>query len=160
VGDDIEISVSLPLDTDGFLRRECPHCMHEFKWHNGPASDEAEQHAAPPAYHCPLCGQPAGMESWYTQVQVEYLDQSAAPIIDDVVGSAMDDLLKGFSGTKGITISRSGGRRVHSPNPDPLVEPDDMTIVASPCHSYEPVKVADNHVGPLYCLVCGSAYAV
>lgn len=24
-------SVQLPLDNDGFLRRECPHCLQEFK---------------------------------------------------------------------------------------------------------------------------------
>jgi hypothetical protein len=35
-----------------------------------------------------------------------------------------------------------------------------MVIVASPCHSYEPVKLPEDHTGPLYCLVCGSAFAV
>lgn len=160
MGDEIEIPVSLPLDSDGFLRRECPHCMREFKWHNGPASEEAEQHAPPPAYHCPLCGQPAGMESWYTQIQVEYIDQTAAPHIDDVVENALGDLFGGLKGMKGITVKRSGGGSSRSPNPDPLTEPDDMTIVASPCHGHEPVKVSDDHVGPLYCLVCGSAFAV
>lgn len=160
MGDEIEIPVSLPLDSDGFLRRECPHCVREFKWHNGPANAQAEQHPPPPSYHCPLCGQPAGMESWYTQVQVAYIDQTAAPLIDDVVDSAMDDLFKGLKGAKGITVKRSRASSARSPNPDPITEPDDMAIVVSPCHGYEPIKVPDSHVGPLYCLVCGAAFAI
>jgi hypothetical protein len=40
----------------------------------------------------------------------------------------------------------------------PLVEPDDMTMIASPCHGFEPVKVADDWTKPLYCLVCGQAF--
>jgi hypothetical protein len=40
----------------------------------------------------------------------------------------------------------------------PLVEPDDMTMVASPCHGFEPVKVADDWAEPLYCLVCGRPF--
>lgn len=35
-----------------------------------------------------------------------------------------------------------------------------MVIVASPGHSYEPVKVPDGTRGPLHCLVCGSQFAL
>lgn len=44
--------------------------------------------------------------------------------------------------------------------PRPLIEPDDMTAVASPCHPYEPVKVLDDWDQPLHCLVCGEPYVV
>lgn len=50
----MDFQVSLPLDSDGFLRRECPHCMQEFKWHHGPANEEAETANEPAAYTCPL----------------------------------------------------------------------------------------------------------
>ncbi len=33
-----------------------------------------------------------------------------------------------------------------------------MTMVASPCHGFEPVKVVDDWTDSLYCLVCGQAY--
>jgi len=82
------------------------------------------------------------MESCYTEIQVEYINQT------------------GLKGMKGITVKRSGGDNIRSPNPDPITEPDDMTIVASPCHGHELAKVPDTHVGPPYCLVCGSAFAV
>lgn len=148
--------VSLPLDSDGFLRRECPHCMHQFKWHNGPANEEAEQHARPPANHCPLCGQPAGDQSWYTQKQVDFIEQAAAPHAIDIV---QNELEKMFRAMNGVTYKR-GSDLDRPQHPDPKTEPNDMTIVASPCHGYEPVKVPDDHTGPLYCLVCGSAFAV
>jgi hypothetical protein len=30
--DEISIPVAMPLDSDGFLRRECPTCQQQFKW--------------------------------------------------------------------------------------------------------------------------------
>lgn len=46
-------------------------------------------------------------------------------------------------------------------DPDALVEPeDDMVIVTSPCHRYEPVKVPSHATGRLHCLVCGDPFAV
>ena len=32
MNDEIRVPVSLPLDSDGFLRRECPTCEREYKW--------------------------------------------------------------------------------------------------------------------------------
>ena len=33
---EIRLSVPFPLDSEGFLRRECPSCRREFKWlHQG-----------------------------------------------------------------------------------------------------------------------------
>ncbi len=30
--DEVMLEISMPLDSDGFLRRECPTCEREFKW--------------------------------------------------------------------------------------------------------------------------------
>ncbi len=59
-------SVMLSLDSDGFLRRECPHCLQEFKWHNGPTEDRPEGEEDPPVYHCPRCGASAAPDQWWT----------------------------------------------------------------------------------------------
>lgn len=152
---EIEVSVDIPNDSDGFIRRECPHCMRQFKWHDGPANEEAERHPAADMYNCPLCGQPAAVDSWNTQEQVELAQQAAMP---QIMGLVTDELESMFRGVKGLTYKRGNDEM-----PDesvPLTEPDDMVIVASPCHGYEPVKVPEDHTGPLYCLVCGSAFAV
>lgn len=155
--DHIEIPMTLPLDTDGFLRRECPNCERQFKWHHGPANEEAEQHDEPPAYHCPLCGEPAGHDAWWTQEQLGYAEGLALPATMQAIS---DELGKAFKKAESDFIRVTPGR-VEAPDaPMPLTEPDDMAIVTSPCHAYEPVKVPNDHTVPLHCLVCGRPFAV
>lgn len=153
--DEYTIQVSVPLDSDGFLRRECPHCRQEFKWHNGPANAEAESQTRPAAYSCPLCGQPAADDSWYTSDQVELVKRAATPVAFEAVQDELESMSRG---KKGFTYQR--GRDEASEPAEPLVEPDDMTIVTSPCHDFEPVKVPDDRTGTLYCLICGAAFAM
>lgn len=149
--------MSLPLDHDGFVRRECPHCISQFKWHHGPANEEAEQQPSPNAYYCPLCGQPAGLDSWWTQEQIDYARGAIAPAAARMVEDELKNAFKGAH--KHVKISVKGGEE--SPGvPSPLTEPDDMVIVTSPCHAYEPVKVSEDTSGPYHCLVCGQAFAV
>jgi hypothetical protein len=42
--------------------------------------------------------------------------------------------------------------------PAALAEPSDMQIIASPCHSYEPVKIPDDAAGPFHYLICGEQF--
>ncbi len=151
----IEVTVSIPRDSDGFIRRQCPHCVAQFKWHDGPANEESERHAAPENYTCPICGQAAETDSWLTDEQLELVQQKVLP---QAMERIQDDIEAAFTGTKGVTYKR--GNDVFPDSSTPLTEPDDMMIVASPCHSYEPVKVPENHTGRLFCLVCGAAFAV
>lgn len=151
----MDIPITLPLDSDGFLRRECPHCEQQFKWHSGPANAEAEDHATPPSYHCPFCGQPAGPDSWWTSEQGEYAEGVAAPA---ALSYMQDELADAFRGNKYITFE-SGGAGDLPDQPHGLTEPDDMEIVTSPCHAYEPVKVPDSSAGPFHCLICGALFS-
>ncbi len=154
----MDISVSLPLDSDGFLRRGCPHCNREFKWHHGPANEEAEHAAPPTSYFCPLCGLPAATDHWNTEAQVQHIEGVAMPSLLRHSEELMRDAFKGLS-SKNLRVTTSG--HVDTPDePAPLAEPDDMTIVAAPCHSYEPVKVPEEAAGPFHCLLCGQAFAV
>ena len=62
--DEIEIPVTIPLDNDGFLRRECPSCEEEFKWY---AHEEGDADAETvDQYFCPLCGVASGVDMWST----------------------------------------------------------------------------------------------
>jgi hypothetical protein len=45
-------------------------------------------------------------------------------------------------------------------SPPPLIDPNDMMMVASPCHSREPLKVSEEWVGTLHCLVCGREFVL
>lgn len=76
-----------------------------------------------------------------------------------VMRTVQDEIATAFRGNKFFTVKP--GRSDEIPDvPMSLTEPDDMQIVASPCHGYEPVKVPDDTAGPYYCLLCGEPFAV
>jgi hypothetical protein len=151
--DEISIPVAVPLDSDGFLRRECPACEDQFKWisheEGDPAAEPVDQ------YFCPLCGVPAGVDEWWTHDQLDYARGSAGPEIDRFVADALDDAFKGLDG---VSFERDPNFTLGIDTPEPLVEPDDMVIVEPPCHPNEPVKVPEERDGHLHCLVCGMAF--
>jgi len=61
--------MTLPLDSDGFLRRECSTCEREFKWY---VSRDAEGEPVPVGgYYCPYCAIQAPSDRWFTPAQVE-----------------------------------------------------------------------------------------
>lgn len=151
------MEISLPLDSDGFLRRECPRCVREFKWHNGPSSEEAEQQASE-TFFCPLCGEPAGPDSWWTQPQLQLIENATERYLDQELGDMFKGLESSTRSNRLIRFEAAGGG---APDPlEPLVEPDDMIIVASPCHPWEPVKIPEDHSEVVHCLVCGAAFAI
>jgi hypothetical protein len=87
MNDSVSIPVSLPLDSDGFLRRECPTCEQEFKWFSHAEWDFNAETAD--QYLCPLCGLPAGLDSWWTPAQMEYARGVAGPEIDRLIGDSI-----------------------------------------------------------------------
>lgn len=149
-------SVEIPLDDDGFLRRECPACERYFKWHDGSTADRPQDAIDPLHYTCPYCGELADGDSWWTTEQLEFATASAIdPIMEDVAAdfnreqrSHRNDFLR---------LSMTPGP--HDP-PSALHEPSDMVAVASPCHPWEPVKIAEEWTEPLHCLICGAPYSV
>src|SRR5438128_825210 len=70
--DEISISLQLPLDKDGFLRRECPHCGRQFKQWQDTRNDTEE---SPEAFYCPYCYTQADADSWFTAQQIEHIQQ-------------------------------------------------------------------------------------
>lgn len=154
MSDEIRVQVSLPLDDDGFLRRECPRCEREFKWFNhGDGDRDAE---VVDQYFCPLCGESSGPESWWTPSQLEHAQGSAGPEIDQFLGEALSDA---FRGVKGLTFTPNPNLSLEIPTPEPLSELNDMAIVEPPCHPNEPIKVPEEALARLHCLVCGEPFA-
>ena len=149
--DDVSISVNLPLDRDGFLRRECPTCEQEFKWlHSNEEGGPVSQ------YFCPLCGHSAGLDSWWTPKQLQHMEDASSPAIDQIIRDGVTDAFKGL---RGMRFEQNKNFTMGGVAPDPLVEPDDMAAVEPPCHPEEPVKVPSHRLGRLFCLVCGSPFA-
>lgn len=152
--DEIRVTISLPLDSDGFMRRECPSCEREFKWFQ---HDEGDPNAEPATqYFCPLCGVPADLDSWWTPAQLEYARGSAG----DALGQAVEDAVAGlFKGVKGMTYRPNRSFALEVPIPDALIETNDMVIIEPPCHPNEPLKVPEGSTQHVFCLVCGASFA-
>ncbi len=147
-------SISIPLDSDGFLRRECPNCEEQFKWRPS-QDDDPEPVETVDQYFCPLCGQPAGIDAWWTPQQLEYAQAAVMPEAMRQVQDAFGHALRGSKNLKFKASSDIGD----TPVPAALHEPDDMVIVEPPCHPEEPVKVAEKAASPFHCLVCGESFA-
>lgn len=146
----MEIRLDFPLDGDHFLRRRCPRCAQEFKWHHGPTESRPPDAIDPATFSCPLCGSRGDSDKWFTDAQALYRDQAVEFYKMDVVNEEMKKMF-GRNYTPG---------RNNASAPTPLVEPDDMIIIEPPCHPWEPVKVPEERAdsGPLFCLVCGESY--
>lgn len=152
--DEYSIPVSIPLDTDGYLRRECPNCERQFKWF---ADDDDNLDAeVADQFFCPLCGLAAGPDEWWTPEQIEYAQGAAAPELDRMV---QDSLEEAFKGVKGISFEADRNFTLGIPTPDALADDDDMIAVEPPCHPNEPIKVPEDAVSRLHCLICGAAFA-
>jgi endogenous inhibitor of DNA gyrase (YacG/DUF329 family) len=153
--DEIRISVNIPLDSDGFLRRQCPTCEREFKWFAHDDGDpDAEQVTQ---YFCPRCGAPADPDDWATPTQVEYSIGAAGPELDRAVQDAIDDT---FKGVKGMAFKPDPSFSLDIPTPEPLHEPNDMVIVEPPCHPNEPLKVPEDATRHIFCLICATPFTV
>ena len=155
MNDELRVPVSLPLDSDGFLRRECPNCEQEFKRFSHQEDDPGAELIN--QYFCPLCGVPAGLGSWWTPAQLVYMNGVSGPAFDQYI---QDSVTQMFKGVKGMRFEPNRSFSLGIETPGALAEPDDMMIAEPPCHPNEPVKVPEEYALKVHCLVCGSAFAV
>lgn len=160
MSDDLSIPVSLPLDEDGFLRRECLNCERQFKWWSTPDGEDAVEKGKEEveAYFCPYCYQPSPPSSWWTREQIEYMQQLA---VSEALGPQLrgmkNNLERGNRRSKWISVEMSAP---DLSQPEPLTELDDMVRVDVPCHPEEPFKVEEAWDDEVACLVCGIRYPV
>ena len=150
---DIEITISLPLDSDGFLRRACPSCCREFKW----LSDTHKVVAAPTGkFFCPYCGTPGEPNEWFTIEQLASINEK---VLDEVVRPSLENLAEPFR-----QLGRSSGNifkftgsveDTEQRQAPPVFEPADMRQITFHCHPLEPVKVDEAWEKAVHCLSCG-----
>jgi DNA-directed RNA polymerase subunit RPC12/RpoP len=149
VSDD-ELSFSIPLDSDGFVRRECPHCAREFKWRL--AADEEESEPIPvEGYACPYCAGRAPADHWWTKAQLEHAQQLAASAI---FGPELKKLERRADPRSLISLEV----KVDVPRtPPPLTRgPGDIRRVDFECHPSEAIKVFEGWTDDVHCLICGA----
>lgn len=140
----------MPLDDDGFLRRECPHCSREFKWLHSEegSSDEPD----PDGYHCPYCDG-RSVDGWWTHAQLAAIQDEAQHYMQ----SRFHEMFKGLErrSSKSVTF-KAGAAPARSSRPG-LTEQNDMRRVDFPCHPAEPIKVLEDWTAPVHCIVCGQS---
>ena len=150
---EIELSVSFPLDSRGFLRRACPACSREFKWLSVEADAESlsSEH-----YFCPYCGASAIPDEWFTLEQRAWIEIA---VLDEGLGASLEDLTESIQrvnrssgGLLEITASVEPPERRQAPS---VYEPDDMRQVIFACHPEEPIKVDEAWCRAIHCLICG-----
>jgi hypothetical protein len=81
------MQVGIPMDSDGYLDRECPaaECEFEFKVHG----DDWRNIVTDEHVHCPFCGHVSDSGKWFTQDQLEILREGARAQLSALIGSAL-----------------------------------------------------------------------
>ena len=153
----VSMSISFPLD-GGFLRRQCPACDRQFKWHHGPTGDRPTDFVDPAVYFCPYCGETAAHDQWWTDEQVEFIQVNQVRLAQGEIREMLRDLERSTS--RGLIQFKVGSSTPDSPAPDALHEPADMVLVEPPCHPWEPIKVLSEWTQPLHCILCGELFAI
>jgi DNA-directed RNA polymerase subunit RPC12/RpoP len=138
----------MPLDSDGFLRRECPHCKREFKWLHG--ESESTTPMETDGYHCPYCDG-RSTDGWWTVSQLAAIEDEAAYFGE----SKLHEMFKGMERNSNEFVKFKAGSAPTRRNRPPITEANDMKRVEFPCHPTEPVKVREDWTAPVHCLVCG-----
>lgn len=151
--DNYETSMPVPLDSEGFLRRQCPTCERELKWL---AKEEEGEQSLPESeggYFCPYCAIQAPGGSWWTEAQI----QAAHSILtEEVVKPQLDKFKRQIEGmNRGGFVKFSVETETSEPA-DPLTEIDDMKRVDFACHPGAAVKVIDEWERDVHCPICGA----
>ena len=154
----ISIPVTLHSDEKGYFDRECPNedCLYTFKilmkdWEEKVSDDEV---------HCPLCGHVDTSDKWWTQDQLEKMQEIAASWAMNYIQGELDKSFKKLARStrhnKYYRITYKPGRRVtFINNPIGQREEWETEICCEKCGTHYSV------IGSAYfCPCCGFNSAV
>lgn len=163
--------VELPLDRQGFLRRECRKCKLPFKVRGTrldgllvlrhlarevPHQNDHEASWLDVTRFCPYCATPACDDAWLTFGQREFLDARAESYGQELRYEILSHVRRTLSANPYhtfVAVKPSRGKR------ELAAEPDDLYAVPLLCCS-ERIKVVDTWAGPITCFYCGLAHAL
>lgn len=90
MSDDYSIKVSIPIDDDGMLGRECPECEKYFKLKPGTGLDTE-------LCHCPYCQYSGSYRDFWTKEQLEYAKSIAlGQVYKELIKPSIDNITKSF----------------------------------------------------------------
>jgi hypothetical protein len=156
--------LGLPLDVDGFSRRECPRCQAQFmtRWTEGEASvlaaalsrrvrhlNSREAEPGGPRF-CPYCACEAPADAFYTPEVRRRLDAAARALEEEVRWRSLRPARDALDGDPDASPL------------DALLPPlddagEDLPLIPLPCCGAEQ-KVSGAWVGPIRCHLCAVAH--
>jgi hypothetical protein len=177
---EIKINLPLPLDSDGFFRRECPFCSKEFKVllekeeltdlaqkgldsfmieKKEETTDFDDSERLETEFICPYCGQRASSDSWWTQEQLAYVGIVAKNIMAKMINeNLIRPLKRSFQRPSSDMVSiRFEGKEMEQQEPWISPEVNDMKIFVLPCCQRK-IKIEENWQNSVYCFFCGFPY--
>lgn len=176
--------INLPLDSDGFLRRECPYCIRQFKVEIKAEERQSLIEQQLQAYllqqgvqqqeeegsdsisedvndlWCPYCGQRASPSDWWTQEQLAYVNIFAYNIMAQTLNKEFAHLKRKTSrSSKGLISIKLDFKEM--PYKEPWISPesDDMALYNLPCCGTA-LKLKDGWCRTYYCIQCGFPHPV
>ena len=174
----IEFRVSIPLDDDHFLRRECPLCNREFKVlvpeediedmisrrikifmieENIDIQDEEEQKEDIELI-CPYCGQRSDINEWWTKEQLEYMYVFVHNYVADIANKTINNLENMSKNmNSGLISMRIEGQRMSKKEPWISSEINDMKFHELPCCNTH-IKIIEDWDDSIYCHYCEFKY--
>ena len=170
-----EIKISIPLDENSFLRRECPNCKSEFKIQI--SEDELTQQTQSLVdnylsekedlseddiledereFFCPYCGQSSSSDSWWTQAQLDYAMQFVQNLTNKIINENLIKELKKMSSSSSFV--KFTGNELKYTEPWIAPEENDMEIFKLPCCN-EMIKLIPENLESSYsCFYCGFSH--
>jgi hypothetical protein len=161
--------ISLPVDSQGFVRRECPHCRRQFKVRGGPTDGATVQrylgrHLLFENHHeiarddcelyCVYCGKSAPTDEWCTPQQRAWMEKVADVLSKEIRYETLQAPMRNLSLNPGVTfVAVPPAERL----PEMRVESDDLRRGSFFC-CVEDVKIETHWVQPSFCPGCGSEH--
>ena len=86
----MEIPITLLSDEKGYFDRECPNenCLYTFKIY----MEDWKEKVSDEEVHCPMCGHIDTSDKWWTQNQLESMQEIAADYAMSLISEKLDEV--------------------------------------------------------------------
>ena len=143
-----KLSISIPLDNDGFIELECDFCRTRFMI----TGDDFES-IDMPYFFCPICGLPNDLNTFYCPEVIDLAEQMAfehaMKLIDNTLGKTIKDINKsGFIKMKLKTPKKEPKKELFIPVGHYI------PCKTSCCHMQIKIFELNCQIG-VYCPICG-----
>ena len=138
----MEIPITFLSDEKGYFDRECPNenCLYRFKVH----MDDWKEKVSDEEVHCPMCGHIDTADNWWTQDQLDSMEEIAASYAMSLISEELDKtfgrLARSTRNNKFVKITYKPGRRITFQN--------------------NPIGQSEEWETDITCEKCGTRYSV